>query len=150
MINTAGLFIINKNKELLIAHPTNHALSFWSIPKGAVDENEDELNAAIRETIEEVNVDLSKYNVIHKLTPIKYKGWNKKKKTIIPFVLFEWENPDIDFTKFELKCNSIVENGGFPEMDMFKFHTIYDLDTTLHNTQVEVLKEIKEKFLNKI
>jgi len=30
----AGIFILNKDKEVLICHPTNHPWDVWSIPKG--------------------------------------------------------------------------------------------------------------------
>ncbi len=36
----AGIFIVRKDKKILICHPTNHKPDFWSIPKGKVDNGE--------------------------------------------------------------------------------------------------------------
>lgn len=57
---SAGLVIIYDNK-ILMGHPTN--ASWWksySIPKGGIDKGETRLQAAIRETREEVGIDVPK------------------------------------------------------------------------------------------
>jgi predicted NUDIX family NTP pyrophosphohydrolase len=72
-----------------------------------------------------------------------------KKKMLFPFVLFEREN-NIDFSGFELKCNSNVPEdiGGFPEMDGYRWLTIDEARSHLYPTQVECLDEI-EKLIKK-
>lgn len=56
MTESAGLVIIYDNKILLI-HPTGQKwYETYSIPKGHVEEGEDYLDAAIRETTEEIGV----------------------------------------------------------------------------------------------
>lgn len=55
----SGLFIVKKDKKLLICHPTNHPKNFYSIPKGKVEDDEIFLEAAFRETYEETNLDLN-------------------------------------------------------------------------------------------
>lgn len=142
MIHAAGLFLIRKDNKFLVGHPTNHKPNFWSIPKGRLDENEKPLEAAVRETFEETNADVSNWQVIYTLSPVEYK---RMKKTLHPFVLFEVEN-SIDFNKFELKCNSFVpeSHGGFPEMDDFKWITLDEAHELLHESQIACLNPIEE------
>jgi 8-oxo-dGTP pyrophosphatase MutT (NUDIX family) len=143
IIKTSGIFLINNQNELLVAHPTRHHKNFWSIPKGKVDSDEDSLTGAIRETWEEVNVDL-RYEPInfYKLTKQTFKN---KAKRLTPYVVFECEN-HIDFTSFELKCNSNVlpHCGGFPEMDGFRWIDLVSARSVLHHSQVACLDAIEE------
>lgn len=142
MTIAAGLFLIRKDNRLLVGHPTNHDLGFWSIPKGKVEKDEENVFAAVRETYEETNADVSTWKIIHNLDPINYTD---KKKILYPFVLFERQN-NIDFETFELKCNSYVpeHKGGFPEMDAFMWVTVDEARTMLHKTQVQCLDKIDE------
>jgi ADP-ribose pyrophosphatase YjhB (NUDIX family) len=56
MKTSAGLVIIYQNKILLV-HPTNAPwYGTYSIPKGEIEEGEDLLEAAIRETKEEIGI----------------------------------------------------------------------------------------------
>lgn len=141
----AGIFIIRKDKKLLICHPTNHKTDFWSIPKGKVDEGEKIFDAALRETYEETNLELrSNSNFsIHLLAPVNY---GHKKKILHPFVYLESVNSNFDWVKEEIKCNSNVplERGGFPEMDDYKWVTIDEARTLLHETQVACLDKVLE------
>lgn len=145
-VNAAGVFLIRKDKKLLICHPTNHKPDFWSIPKGKVDDGETPLDAAIRETFEETNIDISKHKVIIGLEPINY---GHKKKMLHPFILHETANDNLDWNTWDIKCNSNVpeERGGFPEMDDYKWVTIDEAKILLHDTQVKCLDAI-EDFIN--
>lgn len=138
----AGIFILNKDKEVLICHPTNHPWDVWSIPKGKVEKGEDLIVAAIRETFEETNVDLKNATLFHQLGKQVY---NHKKKEIHPFLFLETENPKIDLSVFKLKCNSNVpeDRGGFPEMDAYEWADIETAKKYLHPTQVAALEEIQ-------
>ena len=99
-----------------------------------MEEDENALEAAIRETFEETNADVSRWQIIHNLPPVEYK---RMKKTLHPFVLFEAQN-SIDFSKFELKCNSFVPDskGDFPEMDDFRYVTLDEDRECLPESQV--------------
>ncbi len=144
MITTAGIFFINKDNKLLVAHPTNHSAKFWSIPKGKIDGNETTIEAAVRETWEETNVILDLNTLkYYELDIIKYKS---KKKKLKPFVVLEIEN-NIDSDKFNLKCNSTIPkenkwNGGLQEMDGWKFISISEASKCLHETQIACLNEV--------
>lgn len=143
IIKTAGIFLINKDLKLLVAHPTNHPIDFWSIPKGKVDDGETELLGAIRELFEESNVDLR--NITFKFHELEHEVFKNKRKKLKPFIVFESEN-NIDFNSFELKCNSNVEEdrGGFPEMDGYKYITLDEAEKCVHHTQVACIIKIKE------
>jgi len=139
----AGVFLVRKNGTLLICHPTNHAVDFWSIPKGKLDENETPLAAAIRETFEESNISLlfNEKNIVA-LEPVNY---GHKKKMLYPFVFLESKSENMNWDLFDVKCNSNVplDRGGFPEMDAFKWVPIEDARPLLHETQAACLDKIK-------
>ena len=59
MERSAGLVIIHKN-SILLGHPTNAPWKgSYSIPKGKIEDGETALEAAIRETREEVGIEFS-------------------------------------------------------------------------------------------
>lgn len=142
---SCGLFIVRKNNKLLGCHPTNHKANVYSIPKGKVDEGENFLDAAFRETLEETNLDLKGLTdfTIHPLPSVNYVH---NKKILYPFLLLENKNSKFDWDSVELKCDSMVpeEMGGFPEMDGFEWFTFDEADEVLHYTQSKCLTKIKE------
>jgi ADP-ribose pyrophosphatase YjhB (NUDIX family) len=63
METSAGIILTYK-KKILVAHPTNSAITgTWSIPKGHVEEGEELLEAAYRETLEETGLKLDFNNI---------------------------------------------------------------------------------------
>ena len=62
---SAGLALFrNGRTELLLVHPTNAAWwGTWSIPKGLIEAGESALDAAIRETREEIGVPIDRARV---------------------------------------------------------------------------------------
>lgn len=143
----AGIFLVNKDNELLICHPTNHPITFWSIPKGKVEDGEEIIDAAIRETYEECNVNLTNANSLITLGIVTY---THKKKALQSYLCLETKNPKIDFDSFDLKCNSNVpeDRGGFPEMDDYMWVSFEDAKDLLHYTQVASLEKIEEIIKN--
>jgi len=142
IVRTCGLFVINDEDGVVCLHPTHHAIDFWSIPKGVLDEGETELEAAIRETYEECNINFDINNlVVRELTPQRYKHGKKK---LCSFAVLQRDNPDIDFSEFKLRCNSNVpkERGNFPEVDAFGWVPIKKAKLFLHYPQVLALKEL--------
>lgn len=141
----AGIFIVRKNGSLLVCHPTNHKADFWSIPKGKTEDGETMLETAIRETYEETNLDLrgtTNFN-IHELEPVNYSHGKKK---IYPFLFWETSSSDMDWDAIEIKCNSNVpvDRGGFPEMDEYKWVTLEEARSILHETQVACIDKLIE------
>jgi len=139
----AGIFLVNKDNEVLMCHPTNHPQTVWSIPKGKVEQGEEHIDAAIRETYEETNIDLT---LGTSFIPLEVQTYSHKKKSIHGFVVLETRNPSIDFNSFELKCNSNVpkSRGGFPEMDDYKWVTLDEARKFLHETQVASIDTIEK------
>lgn len=147
MKKTAGIFLVKNDGSILVGHPTNHDKDFFSIPKGGVDDGEELIDAAIRETFEETNVDISNFIVMHTLEARKHLNG---KKILYPYVLLEKENP-FYFDDFDIKCNSNVplNQGGFPEMDGFKWLSFDDARRYLNQTQIDCIDDV-EKLFNKI
>jgi 8-oxo-dGTP pyrophosphatase MutT (NUDIX family) len=141
----AGLFLVNREDKILVGHPTRHNPNFWSIPKGKLDGDETPLQAAIRETYEESNVKL--FHDLHEFIFIGKELYRHKKKDITLFAHFETENENWD--KLNITCNSNVpeEKGGFPEMDAFRWVTLDEARTILHETQVRMLDKLDEEIV---
>ena len=149
--HAAGIFIIRKDNKVLICHPTNHATDVWSIPKGKIEEDEDAMDAAMRETYEETNIDfyhddrlsVNKNFDIFEMDVVNY---SHKKKDLKTFVFKEVKDSNIKWSEIEIKCNSNVphERGGFPEMDDFKFVSIKEAKKLLHYTQVECIEKFEK------
>lgn len=144
-IKAAGVFIIQKSGKVLICHPTNHPSNVWSIPKGKVEDGETLMNAAIRETFEETNIDLTQLKDFE-LRYIGDEAYRHGKKILSGFMFLERQESTFDWDSIELRCDSMVpeEEGGFPEMDDFKWVEIKDAKELLHETQVKILSKIEE------
>jgi len=142
----AGLFLINKSNKLLICHPTKHKPNVWSIPKGKVEALETFVDACVRETYEETNIELSDYK--NKLIMLDSVNYSHRKKMLIPFVLFENDCELLDLSLITIQCNSNVpeDRGGFPEMDDYKWVTLEEARGLIHETQVACLDKVKELF----
>jgi 8-oxo-dGTP pyrophosphatase MutT (NUDIX family) len=143
--HASGIFILRKDGKLLICHPTNHAVDFYSIPKGKIELGETKIEAAIRETFEETNIDLFGTNDFH-ITQLESVGYRSGKKTLHPFLYQEKLISTFDWENIEIKCNSNVpiERGGFPEMDGYKWVEISEAKPLLHETQVIALSQIED------
>jgi len=146
---SAGIFIVRKNGELLICHVTNSDL--WSISKGKVDKGETFHDAAVRETYEETNIDLTESTdfVVHELEPVDYIH---KQKILYPFLYLEKMDSEMDWSNVEIKCNSNVHEsrGAFPEMDLYLWVTIEKARLMLHNTQIKCLDNINLLLINHV
>ena len=75
---SAGVIIKYDNK-MLFCHPTNSSWNqTYSPPKGGLNENEEIIDAAIRETFEEVGIKISKEIIKNINEPIVVEYKNKK------------------------------------------------------------------------
>ena len=149
-VTAAGVFLVNKSNKLLICHPTRDPLNVWSIPKGKVESLETFVDACVRETFEETNIDLSDYK--DKMIMLDSVNYSHKKKMLIPFVLFENDCDYLDLSIVKIQCNSNVpdERGGFPEMDDYKWVSIDEARVLLHETQVACLDKVRDLYIKKI
>lgn len=105
-------FIITCQDKWLIAHVTNG--KNWDFPKGVGDDGEDELETALRETLEETGLDLRPF--IENLIDYGRHTYQPKKKDLH---LFGVNLHELDVSK--LTCESMVvrPNYSFPEVDAF-------------------------------
>ena len=114
MKKTCGIYLINKNGNLLILHPTNASeFGSWSIPKGEPDEKDGSfLDTAIRETFEETGIKINT-NIPYYLSHVFYKS---KKKVLYSFLIIDNDLDDVDVV-----CNSYINLNGFtfPENDNY-------------------------------
>lgn len=149
IVIASGLFIVRSDGKLLVAHPTNHDEDFWSIPKGKVEDEETLLEAALRETYEETNLDL-KDSLDFNIYPLDRCMYKHKKKVLYPFLFLEKKESELNWSKLRLKCNSNVpkERGGFPEMDDYKWVSLLEAKKLLHDTQVMCIDKIIEILTN--
>lgn len=85
---SAGLVIIQDNKILLV-HPTGAKwVQQYSIPKGEIDGDEDYLQTAIRETYEEIGVEIDKKEIDKTQHKVEYRTKTGKcYKTVYYYVV---------------------------------------------------------------
>lgn len=77
-VYSAGIAIIYDNK-ILLAHPTGQNDKMWGIPKGKIEEGESYLETAIRETKEEIGVQINPMLLFRKdFNTILYRNRNTK------------------------------------------------------------------------
>jgi 8-oxo-dGTP pyrophosphatase MutT (NUDIX family) len=146
MKTTNGAYIVDSLGKILIAHPHNHAMNLWSVPKGLFDEGEtDSKEAAIRETLEETNLNLVLFQnktTYEDLGIFKYK--HKKKQ--IHGHLFHIDLPLSDMDLY-LECKSMYEDPKsgkmFPECDITKWSDYEFASLNLHYTQRKFLQKIE-------
>lgn len=80
----AGVLVFNKDKELLILKPSYQ--THWSIPGGVVEKNESPRNACIRETEEEVGLNLKISQV--KLLCVDFISSSEEKSENLQFIFY--------------------------------------------------------------
>lgn len=105
MVESAGLLIIYDNK-MILAHPSKKSLKAgtYTIPKGKLEKGETYLDAAIRETKEEIGIDIN-IDIIDK-TPHIINYTNEKNiiyKTLTYFIVYLDEEIPIDNDKLDKK-----------------------------------------------
>lgn len=100
---SAGLVIICNNK-ILLGHPTNQPWKgSYSIPKGHIEEGEDQIDAAIREIKEEIGVFIDRSQMSKDKGTIVYDRNGKIYKKVHYFVVYLENEPILSKNKLELK-----------------------------------------------
>lgn len=150
MRTTNGAYIVDRLGKLLVAHPTNHSLQVWSIPKGLPEEGETSKEAAIRETLEETNINLEDYKIDY----YEYLGsenYSHKKKRLQGHLFFI--DLPLSEMNLDLKCVSTFtcQDTGIelPENDVTKWETFEFAANNLHYTQRNFLEKIKDLLVSK-
>lgn len=141
-------FLIESNGLYLIGHATqprsyvfNPDDELWTIPKGIVNKNESDIDAAVREVREETGINIPDYYDITDI-PV-YMTIATHYKTIKVYHLLDNESK---LSNIECKCNSIIQNknmshmNGLPEIDMF-------MCANKHQAQKLVFSSLKALFI---
>lgn len=129
IVEVAGILIQNIDGDFLMCHPTNHP-DIWSLPKGHIEEGENPKDTAIRETIEETNLDVTKLDgILTFLTTHPYKIEGGRKTKNLHVFLFK-SNVDMKKMELDIKCVSsfTTQNGDILEMDK---HEWFDYDKVM-------------------
>jgi len=129
-------FLIRSKDKFLFCHPSNLREGVytgdqgWGIPKGKMDDGEDQFETALRETAEETNLRLVVFpQVKFKLEVFytteyltRFKG-KPITKTLVVFYAHEDEGV---LQEQPLSCPSLVDGTNIPEMDDFRWVTLSD------------------------
>lgn len=151
---SAGLLLYrfqNKSLQVLLVHPggpywKNKDLGAWSIPKGEIEENEEPLKAASRETKEETGISVDINNPTS-LKPVKQKSGK---------LIYAWAN-EANFEIGEIKSNLFEmewppKSGKkklFPEVDKAEWLNFEDAEKKIVPGQLPLLKELEQNLLNR-
>jgi 8-oxo-dGTP pyrophosphatase MutT (NUDIX family) len=134
MRTTCGIYLLDTEGKVLISHPTGHAATLWSIPKGVPDEGEEDLfRVAIREMREETGIDLDKHEYVV-LQDFGFQVYPKNPKKRLRSWLVQLK----DKVNETLVCESMVVWEGrppFPEMDDWKWASKEEARELLHDSQ---------------
>lgn len=151
---SAGLLLYrlkNKSIEVLLVHPggpywKNKDLGAWSIPKGEIEENEEPLMAAARETKEETGISVDINNSIS-LKPVKQKSGK---------IIYAWAN-EANFEIKEIKSNLFEiewppksgKKTFFPEVDKACWFDLEDSEKKIIPGQLPLIKELEQNLLDR-
>lgn len=134
MIVTCGTYLYSVSlQKLLICHPTHSRWNNWSIPKGLMEAGEDVHDVCIRELKEETGIDVAKINVISE-HPLPSRKYQKQKKVLESFLIVT----DTDLSGHKYSSN-LVEGKDFPEIDKWKWVTLEEAVSMIHQSQAENL-----------
>jgi 8-oxo-dGTP pyrophosphatase MutT (NUDIX family) len=140
MVTTCGLFIFDSTGKILICQPLGiKGRDGWSIPKGKKEKDESELEAALRECLEETGMDFNytKKSIIE-LGTAKYKH---KKKKLSAFVVHLNFKLSIDM----LQC-AVKPDEKQPEIVDFEMVDPKEALKRIHNTQSKLLEKYLEDY----
>jgi len=129
-IEVSAGFVILQDKKILLEHPTGSKwIGTYSIPKGKVEKGEDIFDAAVRETKEELGIEISVADLVS-LYPglIEYSNKGKVYKKIFYWIVMPSKRIDIDLSKLQKD-----------EVDWAGFLTKEEAETKMFWRQKEIL-----------
>lgn len=146
---SAGLLLYhfkNNLPEILLVHPggpfwAKKEAGAWSIPKGEIEENEDPLQAALRETKEETGISIELKDPVP-LTPLKQKSGK---------IIFAWamqsdiELREIKSNLFEMewpKGSGKIQS--FAEVDKAAWFNLEEAKTKIVSGQLPFIEEFEK------
>ena len=142
-----NLWIVNpKTKQILIQKRSSNkdvSPNKWDLTAGGhVDAGETSLAAIIRETKEELGIDISKDNII-KLFEVKN---DKEKRNIVDIYLLE---KNVDIKEITLQTSEVSDIKYFSLNKLIDAHNSKDSNFVNHSFFPELVKYIKLFYINK-
>ena len=144
IVKSSGLAIVYKGK-LLLGHPTGHRDGGLSIPKGKIDKGESKIEAAIRETFEEVGVKVPLELIGEEGTEIVYKkSKNGVKNAGKTHKIVYWFKVEIeDLSQIGLSSEKIEEsNLQLKEIDWAEFVPAEEIRNKIFWRFIPIAKEL--------
>ncbi len=142
MINSVGFVILWKDK-ILLAHPKKQAQNTWGIAKGKIEGTETYLECAIRETREEIGLNINK-NIFLKepdWKTITYKNLKNKPYKKVHYTIIKID----ELEEIGMDGENINENKLSPrEIDDARFMSMEEADKKIFWRQREFLDILKE------
>lgn len=139
---SAGILFIYKNK-LLLVHPTGKSwYGSYSYPKGKIEKNETPLDAAIRETKEEIGIDTPINLLDKKQYQLNYKIKNKGQKIAFYYICRINNLSDINLNNEVVPKNQLQLN----EVDWAGFVDYNDAKKRLSKAFLPLLKHYKFEY----
>ena len=145
-VYSAGIVIIHENK-ILLAHPTGQNDSMWGIPKGKIEDGESYLQAAIRETEEEIGVQVNPMLLFRKnFYTILYRNRNTKVvyKELYYYVLKIDSLEEIGLTSERIEDDNLEKR----EIDEAYFMTYEEAKKKIFWRFKDIIKHLKKEITN--
>jgi len=137
MKTSCGLALI-KDKKILLVHPTNSVGKSFSIPKGMIDKDEDYITCAIRETKEEVGIQINESDIIQEEKVIHYINKSERVyKKVYYFI--------VDVNHYDLPRQLPMQQLQYEEVDDARFYTYDEAIKITFWRYKKMLKELKKK-----
>ena len=143
---TNGIFLIDSERKILLVHPTNHDEHFWSIPKGLSEDNETSFESAIREMMEETNVDIPTLEPVICYKDLGVRVFKTNRKQLSAHILII--DAPLSKMNLDIKCDSLFidEHTGieYPENDIVKWESLDFANEYIHEAQLHFFDKVKE------
>lgn len=158
---SSGL-VINAGDKYLLVKPYGGTTGGWGIPKGKLDPGEVIRAAAIREVMEETNLDVTnnetvtKYKLkvdsapfFHYTVDTSDKKRGSYRKSVFAFMVIA----DPELLNYEFKCTSMLQDGR-PEIEKFEWFTLKEAYKNVVSSQKSMfeyllnIEDVNNAFLN--
>jgi predicted NUDIX family NTP pyrophosphohydrolase len=139
---SAGILMYRLNPELevFLAHPGGPFFhkkdnGYWSIPKGEINENENKIDAAVREFEEETGIKADINSLVYLKEVVQRSG-----KLVHAWA---WKN---DFNG-EITSNFVEhpQYGKFPEIDKAQYFSVEEAKKKMNSAQVLFIERLQKK-----
>ena len=150
-LTCATILLSHDKKDILIGKITLQ--SKYDLPKGKLEENETEIEAASRELQEETGLSVSVDNYQSYSQYALYNMFFNKEKNISLFFLYDKDNQLIsDENMANLKCHSDFEyhQKMYPEIESFKKINIHETIDNLEHAETIFNKSMAKVLCSKV